>query len=232
MLEQVVDAVGRRAQGRPASPSGSPVAGDLRPRRPGRSPRRRAHLRARARRVLAALCVAVAAWLIVSALRPPVSDPGVPVLVTSDDAAVGARLGPADVTVRPQPADTVPAGAITDAADLPPRPLAAPVRAGEVLTDARFLGPGALEATDGGLVLAHVAVADPAVLTAVRPGQRVDVVSTLDGAVVATDAAVSSTGEAGAFLLVEREDAGALAVAASGGVPGVGVTLVLLPTEP
>lgn len=174
----------------------------------------------RHRRPLAALCAAAAVLLV--RLPPQAGAPGGPVLVAAGDLAAGTRPAPADVRtirMRPPPAGALsrlPAGAV----------LAAPVRRGEPLTDLRLLGPSLLDGHGPGSVAAPVRVADAALASLVRPGDRVDVLAVSDGAAsfsparpLVTAAPVlavpPAAGAPGALLLlaVSRAEAAALAVA-------------------
>lgn len=186
------------------------------------------------RRALAAGLVGLAGWTAVTALAPPAPDPGSPVLVAARDIPAGSRLAPDGVRTEHLPPEMVPAGALTALAQLQDAVASGPVRSGEVLTDVRVTPAGLLHGLEDHLVLAHVPVADPAVVAALPPGVRVDVLSTVDGSVVAGDvlvvsAAVDPTVAAasGFFAAVTEQDAARLAVATAPELLGAGVTVVI-----
>jgi len=169
-----------------------------------RRPRSPVHL---LRQVAAAALVCLA---LVLALRPPPTSAGaapapptVPVVVAATDLAAGAVLTAADLRTARLPADVAPAGAAGDVAALGDQVLAAPVRAGEPVTDVRLVGPGLWSAVPDGLVAAPVRLADLAVATLLRAGDRVDVLAATG---VAPDAeggsAVAVTVVAGNALVV------------------------------
>ncbi len=169
-----------------------------------------------------------------SALAPPPPDPGPLVLVAGADVAVGAELTPDTVRAVHVPADLVPRGALTDADSAHGAVTTAPLRAGEILTDLRVAPDGPLEGLDPDLVLAHLPLTRPDLAGVLRPGSRVDVLTTVDGTVLAEDVVVvrqvspaDSDGALGFLVAVTPEDASSLAVAGGRDVPGAGLTVVL-----
>jgi pilus assembly protein CpaB len=134
-----------------------------------------------ARRAAAALLAALA---LVLALRPAPGDAvlaepaDVPVTVAAADLPPGAVLTAADLSVAAFPADLVPAGATPDPSALVRRVLAGGVRAGEPVTDVRLVGAGLTALLPDGQVAAPVRLADLAVATLIRAGDRVDVLAT------------------------------------------------------
>ncbi|MFQ1003576.1 Flp pilus assembly protein CpaB [Modestobacter sp. SSW1-42] len=197
-----------------------------------RRPRSPVHL---LRQVAAGLLACLA---LVLALRPPPPAAGpapatVPVVVAAGDLPAGATLTDADLAVARLPVDAAPAGAVTDVPQLTGAVLASPLRSGEPVTDARVVGPGLWSAVPAGQVAAPVRLADLAVATLLRAGDRVDVLAAggaPDGApgvqVVATGALVlavpSTTAEDDApgsdgllVLAVPPDTAGRLAAAAT-----------------
>jgi pilus assembly protein CpaB len=121
---------------------------------------------------LAAGCVALA--LQVLEPRPAATTT---VLVAARDLPAGVRLDRSDLRTVALPRDAVPLGALTPGDPTSVRVLAGPVRAGEPLTDARVLGPNLLASYGDDLVGAPVRVADPAVLSVVQVGDRIDVLA-------------------------------------------------------
>ncbi|HEX7661640.1 MAG TPA: Flp pilus assembly protein CpaB [Pseudonocardiaceae bacterium] len=129
------------------------------------------------RRLLAVGLIIVAGVL---ALRPAAAEgpPTVDVLVAAHDLAPG-RLAPADLTVRRLPGQFAPAGALSRPDAALGHVLDGPVRAGEPITDVRLLGPAAtgLSASDPDAASVPVRLADPGIADLLRPGSRVDVVT-------------------------------------------------------
>lgn len=183
------------------------------------------------RRVVAGvLAVAALALALRPAPPPAAAAPATtPVVVAATDLPAGAQLTADDLGTAAWPPDVVPTGAAPDPEPLAGRVLAAPVRRGEPLTDARLVGPGLWSQVPSGEVAAPVRLADLAVAALLRPGDRVDVLATVDGAgteVVASralvlavpgdvpDGPVPSPGGAGLLVLaVPAEVAGGLATA-------------------
>ncbi len=201
--------------------------------------------RAHARRALAAGLVVLAAWVVLGLFAPEPGSAGVPVVTVTGDLPAGHRLSAQDLEVVQLPEAAVPAGSVRDEAGAEGQVLGSPVRAGEPLSDLRLHGAGLLHELPADLVMAHVPVADRAVVSVVQPGQRVDVLSSVDGEVVGADLLVLavSTTEAdtpgwgtggaaapgGVYLAVTPQEAGHLATASGSGAPGGGVTLALRP---
>jgi pilus assembly protein CpaB len=143
-----------------------------------RRPRSPVHL---VRQVAAAVLACLA---LVLALRPPptaagptIGPPAVPVAVAATDLPAGTVLTAGDLTTATLPAAAAPAGAAADPGQLTGQVLAAPVRAGEVVTDVRVVGPGLWSQVPEGQVAAPVRLADLAVATLLRAGDRVDVLA-------------------------------------------------------
>jgi pilus assembly protein CpaB len=197
------------------------------------------------------LAAAVLACLaLVLALRAPPSttgpdaEPTVPVAVAATDLAAGEVLAAADLTTVRLPPDAAPAGTAATPDELTGQVLAAPVRSGEAVTDVRVVGPRLWSRVPEGTVAAPVRLADLAVATLLRAGDRVDVLGTAGDAgggepvvqVVADDALVLSSPAAddeqrreagdGSGLLVLAVDPGtAQRLAAAGAAGTLTVTL-------
>src|SRR4051794_15438915 len=187
------------------------------------------------RRLLAALCAAVAVLAAVKALTP---DPPrtVAVWAAARDLSGGSPLSRHDLRPVALPLESVPAGAMTADAPVVGRLLAAPMRRGEPLTDVRLLGPSLLTALpEPGLVAVPVRVADGSAAAAlVHPGDVVDVLAVDDPVngrgtgrpvtvasavrVVAVPGRASGSGDGGGLVVVavDRAQAAALAEASSG----------------
>ena len=133
-----------------------------------------------ARRAVAVL-LAVVALVLAARPDPPVTDPEdalAPLTVAATDLPAGSVLGPDDLRVIRLPPAAVPSGIAPDPADLLGRVLAGGVRASEPLTDVRLVGPGLTAQLAEGQVAAPVRLADLAVASLVRTGDRVDVLAT------------------------------------------------------
>ncbi|HSX68412.1 SAF domain-containing protein [Nocardioides sp.] len=121
------------------------------------------------RRLLSAVCAAVAVLATLRALAPP-PEPTTAVLVAVRSLPAGSVVGSGDVAREALPAAAVP----DQVAEAPVgRTLAAPVGPGEVLTDARFVGPSLLEGRPGSVAL-PVRIPDADVVAMLRVGDRVD----------------------------------------------------------
>jgi Flp pilus assembly protein CpaB len=167
---------------------------------------------------------ALALAALVLALRPPpppavAAVAGTPVVVAAGDLPAGAVLTDTDLGTADWPPDVVPTGAAVDPGALTGRVLASPLRRGEPVTDARLVGPGLWSQVPAGEVATPVRLADLAVAALLRPGDRVDVLATVEGAgteVVADDAlvlAVPGPGEESGGFAVPAGGAGLLVLA-------------------
>lgn len=126
------------------------------------------------RRLLAALCAAVA---VVTALRanaaPP--SPRAEVLTAAHDLAAGVVVRAEDLRRTPFTPDSVPSGTVS-AATAVGRTTAGPVRAGEPLTDAGLVTASLLDGYPG-LVAVPVRIGDPGAVRLLRVGDHVDVLA-------------------------------------------------------
>lgn len=161
----------------------------------------------------------LACLALVLALRPPAPAAGapvegstVPVAVAAADLPAGRSLTADDVRPAQLPADRAPAGVDADPAALTGRVLAAPVRAGEPITDVRLVGPGLWAAVPDGQVAAPVRLADLAVATLLRAGDRVDVLAAAGEAAAPSVELVAS----GALVLTAPEPSGGTAAGDAG----------------
>jgi len=144
---------------------------------PSRSPAARARrFLWRRRHLLAALCLACAAAVTVTALRPP--DPPVEqVLTLVGDLPAGQILAADDVRESSVPAGTQPAGVLRRPDQAVGRPLAVGLATGTVLQPAMLTGYGLASAAPAGTVVVPVPVADAATARLAEPGQRIDLVA-------------------------------------------------------
>lgn len=129
---------------------------------------------ARHRRPAAAALAALSVAFTVAALRSGEPD-GVRVLVAARDLPAGTTLRPGDLRPAVLPATAVPDGAIRARAT--GRILAGPMRRGEVVTDVRTVGSRLLAGYGPDVVATPIRPADPGTVRLVRPGDRVDVLS-------------------------------------------------------
>lgn len=145
-----------------------------------------------ARRVLAGGLAGLAVLVGLRVAYPAPVETGVPVVVLTTDLPAGARPSEADLQVVLRPADTVPPAAVRDPADAAGQVLAGPVTAGEILTTARLRGSRLLTGQPTGRVAVAVALADPGIVTFLRPGDEVSVLTPGAGAVVARATVLSA----------------------------------------
>lgn len=169
---------------------------------------------ARCRRPLAALMAALGVVLALLAVRPGALPTG-EVLAAARDLPGGAVLRPRDVKVVALPPEAVPSGALRPgrARDpSAPRILAGPVRRGEVLTDMRLVSGGLLRGYGPDVVATPVRVADAGAVRLLRPGDRVDVLSSGSAAQIEFDSPVPGrarpVASAVPVVAVPREPAG------------------------
>jgi Flp pilus assembly protein CpaB len=143
---------------------------------PHRARRRAAAWLWRSRFVLAAACCGLAATAAVHALRPP-APPTTDVVVPVRTLAAGRPVAPDDVALRALPARAVPDDALGDPDDAVGRTPAVALPAGLPLTDGLVAGGEvAARAPDGTVVVPVLLDATAAAL--LRPGDRVDLVTT------------------------------------------------------
>lgn len=170
----------------------------------------------RTRRILAACLAAVTVGLVVhvSMSRPAPDD--VLAVVAVRDVPVGALLAAGDVELRHLPGRALPQEALTDTALATGRTVAVPLAAGRVLVPEDLRASALLSGLGEGTVAAYLPLAEPEVAAALVAGDRVDVHSPVDGAVVVAGALVlrSAAGERpGVWLGVDPPGARALAAA-------------------
>lgn len=128
------------------------------------------------RRAIAALCVALAAWITLGIVHP-VPAPTIRIWTAAHDLGGGELLTSADLHPAAYPRDLVPSGAVRDRDDLVGRLLAAPLPRGQPLTEAVVLGSGRLAGYPGRSALG-LRVPDDDVAALLRPGEEVDLVAT------------------------------------------------------
>lgn len=191
----------------------------------------------RFRRPFAAASAGLAVLLLAVTLRPTSADL-VDVIVASADLPAGSTLTEQDLAVDAIPADYVPPGAVTDPADALGRMIASGIATGEPLTRSRLM-------TDGprpdGLHTVPVRLADAEAATLLSPGSVIDLVLAsgdtgarivAEGVQVVTVPRVSTSAglgrdsrTAGSLIVVATDRRTAVALAAAGTQPGLGVVL-------
>jgi Flp pilus assembly protein CpaB len=191
----------------------------------------------RFRRPLAAASAGLAVLLLAAALRPA-SGALVDVAVASSDLPPGSTLTAQDISLEPLPADYLPPGAMTDPADAVGRTIAGAISAGEPITQSRLVtqGPRA-----DGLHTVPVRLADAEAAGLLVPGSVIDLVlasGDAGGRVIAegvqvvtvprreTGAGFGATSRTtGSLIVVATDRRTAVALAAAGTQPGLGVVL-------
>ncbi|MFM1965160.1 MAG: hypothetical protein RL134_885 [Actinomycetota bacterium] len=175
--------------------------------------------------------------LLAAALRPA-SDALVDVAVASSDLPPGSTLTAQDISVEPLPADYLPPGVVTEPSDAVGRTIAGGIAAGEPITQSRLVAQGPRA---DGLHTVPVRLADAEAAALLVPGSVIDLVlasSEAGGRVIAEGVQVVTVPrrEAGAgfgatpratgsLIVVATDRRTAVALAAAGAQPGLGVVL-------
>ena len=191
----------------------------------------------RFRRPLAAASAALAVLLLAATLRPAPADL-VDVIVAASDLPPGATLGAEDLSVTALPSDYLPPGAVMSPGDAVGRTIAGAISAGEPLTQSRLVATGPRA---DGLHTVPVRLADAEAATLLAPGSVIDLVlASRDSTarviaegvqVVTVPQRAASTGlggtsrAAGSLIVVATDRRTAVALAAAGTQPGLGVVL-------
>ncbi|MCW2748757.1 MAG: hypothetical protein JWP10_1899 [Nocardioidaceae bacterium] len=110
-----------------------------------------------------------------SALQPTTA--GIAIVAAARDVPSGHVLAEGELRTVELTSSVIPDGAERDVADVAGRSVAAPLRKGEVVTDVRLLGSSLLKGYPAGSVLVPVRIEDPATLTGMGVGDRVNVVA-------------------------------------------------------
>jgi Flp pilus assembly protein CpaB len=191
----------------------------------------------RFRRPLAAVSAGLAVLLFAVTLRPASADL-VDVIVASADLPAGSTLTEQDLAVDAMPADYVPPGAVTNPADALGRMIASGIASGEPIPSSRLVttGPRA-----DGLHTVPVRLADAEAATLLSPGSVIDLVLAsgdtgarivAEGVQVVTVPRISTSAglgrdsrTAGSLIVVATDRRTAVALAAAGTQPGLGVVL-------
>ena len=131
------------------------------------------------RRLLAAVCTALAVLLALASVRRPPDQ--VEVAVAARDLASGSVLSDADVTTALLPTGAAPQRLVASD-DLSGRRVGGPMRRGEPFTDARLLAAGPGDGLPRGRVVTAVRLADATSGQGLRVGDRVEVLAVATGA--------------------------------------------------
>ena len=191
----------------------------------------------RFRRPLAAVSAGLAVLLFAVTLRPASADL-VDVIVASADLPAGSTLTEQDLAVDAMPADYVPPGAVTNPADALGRMIASGIASGEPITSSRLVSTAS---RPDGLHTVPVRLADAEAATLLSPGSVVDLVLATgdagarivaEGVQVVTVPRLSTSAglgresrTAGSLIVVATDRRTAVALAAAGTQPGLGVVL-------
>jgi Flp pilus assembly protein CpaB len=191
----------------------------------------------RYRRPIAAASAALAVLLLAAALRPASAD-RIDVVIASTDLPAGTTLAPQDIALAPMPADYLPPGALTNPDDAVGRTMAGGITAGEPMTHSRLVSTAPRA---DGLLTVPVRLADPEAAALLAPGSLIDLVldSGETGArIIAEGVRVvtvpqrptspgigGATRTAGSLVVVATDRRTAVALAAAGTQPGLGVVL-------
>lgn len=191
----------------------------------------------RFRRPIAAASAGLAVLILAATLRPASVDL-VDVVVAAADLPPGTALTPQDLTVTGLPAGYLPPGALTAADEAVGRTIAGGIVAGEPITQSRLV---ATTSRPDGLTTVPVRLADAEAAALLVPGSVVDLVlASRDGGgrviaegvqVVTVPQRAASAGlgsaprSAGSLVVVATDRRTAVALAAAGTQPGLGVVL-------
>lgn len=164
-------------------------------------------------------------------LSRPAPD-AVPVLVAAGPVAVGSVINADQVEVRQLPPQAIPHGALREVGQAVGRPASSALVAGEVLTSSDVHTPSLLAGQPAKTVAVYLPLGEAAVITSVRPGDRVGIHSPVDGALVVSAARVlqvqsddHQSGRGGLWLAVDLAQAESLAAARGMDPAGFGLTV-------
>lgn len=201
----------------------------------------------RFRRPLAASSAALAVLLLAASLRPDATDP-IDIVVAAQPLPPGSALESGDVTIAQVPAEYVVPGTLVSIDDAVGRTIAGGIDAGEPLTPSRLVST---RPRDDGLHTVPVRLADAEAADLLAPGSVIDLVLTsrdattgeanpqdTAGRVIAQGVQVVTvprratspglgpgTRAAGSLIVVATDRRTAVALAAAGTQPGLGVVL-------
>lgn len=191
----------------------------------------------RFRRPLAAASAALAVLILAATLRPQAPDMAEAV-VAANDLPAGSTLEADDITIEALPAEYLAPGALMSADDATGRTIAGAISAGEVITRSRLVDTGPRA---DGLHTVPVRLADAEAADLLLPGSVIDLVlpsGDAGGRVVAQGVQVvtvprrqataglgAGARSAGSLIVVATDRRTAVALAAAGTQPGLGVVL-------
>lgn len=191
----------------------------------------------RFRRPLAAASAGLAVLLLAATLRPSAATL-VDVAVAAGDLPPGSTLTAEDISVTALPADYLPPGAVLDPQEAVGRTITGGISEGEPLTQSRLLAQGPRA---DGLHTVPVRLADAEAAALLTPGSVIDLVlasGDTGGRVIAEGVQVvtiprreaaagfgQASRSAGSLIVVATDRRTAVALAAAGSQPGLGVVL-------
>ncbi|MGB5951168.1 MAG: SAF domain-containing protein, partial [Ornithinimicrobium sp.] len=194
------------------------------------------------RRVFAALLVGAAVWLALSAATADPAGQLAQVVVAADDVAIGTTLSRDDVELVSLPESAVSTRASSAPADWVGKRIVVPLRRGDIVTSTHVSLAAMAQGQPPGHVVVHLPLGSPALARAAAPGTRVDVMSTLDGVVLADDVVVLDNGRGagaderegpGVFVVVDHAEAAAItshgAQTSAATLAGTAITVALRP---
>jgi Flp pilus assembly protein CpaB len=164
-------------------------------------------------RLLSAVLLGVATWLLVERLLPTQPELGIPAVVVARDLPAGATVSAEDVRLERRPQSLVPSAVLRDLSGAVGQVTAGPILAGELVTPARFRGPPQLSGMPVGSLAVSLPVGDGAVLGSVHPGDLVSVLAAGTGDIVAQRAVVLDAEQPAASLLGSASGGGHVVVA-------------------
>lgn len=191
----------------------------------------------RFRRPIAAASAGLAVLLLASALRPASPDL-VSIVVAAQDLPVGSSLGADDIALADVPVAYLPPGSLADVESVLGRMIASGIASGEPITSSRLVNTGP---RSDGLHTVPVRLADAEAATLLSPGSVIDLVLAsgdtdarivAEGVQVVTVPRISTSAglgrdsrTAGSLIVVATDRRTAVALAAAGTQPGLGVVL-------
>lgn len=133
------------------------------------------------RRVLSALLVGVAVWVVTDAIRPRPPTPSQVLVVAARDLPAGTRLVASDLTTARLGSGSATLAALGDPTAAVGQVLDSPVAVGETISTTRLRGPAVITGLRSGQLAVAVPVANAAILELAREGDRVRLIGTAGG---------------------------------------------------
>ena len=133
------------------------------------------------RRVLSALLIGVAVWVVTDAIRPRPPTPSQVLVVAARDLPAGTRLVASDLTTARLGSGSATLAALGDPTAAVGQVLDSPVAVGETISTTRLRGPAVITGLRSGQLAVAVPVANAAILELAREGDRVRLIGTAGG---------------------------------------------------